>query len=404
MTNVEEPKIPFRMKIYYHIRNILTPDYSFKYLLFESIIISSIVFSLLISLYNITQLSILLVSLVYPLIISTLLLCVEEDHYDIVNIMRYSMKKFVLLSMIIIIVTASILFILFNIPDGSILIMIFLISYISILVTRSKRYRGERQYYTNSVDSNTEHKWVRGSVMLEKADKSIKQNNLRTAFYWLKRAEKLYNNIMIEEDKPMLKEGANSYATACTFYSASLSYKGRKSIKYQQIAEKMLQKANERLQHRYCSKCRNLYHIQNIKLLSDKNNKKQSICEECWRKYNKNSNSDKHKTKKSKKRSRSNYGNRSNNSDKKQRSRRTKTQDKSTREQKYKSGHITKSKYDDISIEEAMNTLNIDKPLNEDKINKQFRKQVKKSHPDTGGSEDQFKKVKKSKEILLSEI
>lgn len=404
MTNLEEPKIPFRMKIYYHIRNILTPNYSVKYLLFESMMVSSIVLLILISLYNVTQISILLVSLVYPLIICVLLLSVEEDYYDIVNIMRYSMKKFVFLSIIIMAVTVFVLFVLFNIPDGSIFVMIFLILYTSILVTRSQRYREDRKYYTNSADSNVEHKWIRGSVMLEKADKSIKQNDHRTAFYWLKRAEKLYNNIMIEEDKPMLKDGANSYATACTFYSASLSYKGRESIKYQQIAEEMLQRANEKLQHRYCSKCRNLYHIQNVKLLSDKNSKKQSICDGCWRQYKNEANSGRNTTRKSKKKSRSNYGNRSDNSDQKRKSRGAKNQSEATKEQKYKSGRITKSKYDDLSVEEAMNTLNMDKPLNEDKINKQFRKQVKKSHPDTGGSEDQFKKVKKSKEILLSEI
>lgn len=404
MTNIEEPKIPLRMKIYYHIRNILTPNYSVKYLLFESIVLSSIVFLILVSLYSITQTSILLVSLVYPLTISVLLFSVKEDYYDIVNIMRYSMKKFIFLSTLIIAFTIFILFILLNIPDGSLLITILLISYNSILVQRSQRYRGDRIYYTNSLDSNVKHKWVRGSVMLEKADKSIKQNNLRTAFYWLKRSESLYNNIMIEENKPMLKEGANSYATACTFYSASLSYKGRRSIKYQQIAEEILQRANEELLHRYCYKCRKLYDVENVKLLSDNNSEKKTICYKCWRRYENDSNSGKNTNRKSKNRSGYSYENNYNNSDQKHNSRDTRNQSKSTREQKYKSGRTTKSKYDDISTNEAMKTLEIDKPLTKDKINKQFRKQVKKSHPDTGGSEDQFKKVKKSKEILLSEI
>lgn len=404
MTNIEEPKIPLRMKIYYHIRNILTPNYSVKYLLFESIVLSSIVFLILVSLYSVTQTSILLVSLVYPLTISVLLFSVKEDYYDIVNIMRYSMKKFIFLSTLIIAFTIFILFILLNIPDGSLLITILLISYNSILVQRSQRYRGDRIYYTNSLDSNVKHKWVRGSVMLEKADKSIKQNNLRTAFYWLKRSESLYNNIMIEENKPMLKEGANSYATACTFYSASLSYNGRRSIKYQQIAEEILQRANEELLHRYCYKCRKLYDVENVKLLSDNNSEKKSICYKCWRRYKNDSNSGKNTNRKSKDRSGYSYENNYNNSDQKHNSRDTRNQSKSTREQKYKSGRTTKSKYDDISTNEAMKTLEIDKPLTKDKINKQFRKQVKKSHPDTGGSEDQFKKVKKSKEILLSEI
>jgi len=377
MSDIDDPEIPLRMKTYYNIRSRFDPDYSPKYIVIESIILSIISVFLTISIFSDVQLQMLMINTVYLFISVSLLYSADNDDYNSVSIMKFSMKKF--LSILLLITTLVILVVfLSGFPSSSYVVCFISMSYITILATRSNNYRGEREYYTNKTESSINHKWIKASVMLEKANKSIKNNEFKSAFYQFKKAEKIYNNIVIAEDKTMLREGANTLSTACTFYAASITSDRRQSLEYQRIAEELFDLAREKLSHRVCSKCGKVKNINSCKLIM-RDGEAFTVCIGCYQSQRSRTNSTKGWSKKHNK-------------------------NKRTKEQRYASGQITKSKYDDISIKEAMETLDINKPITESKINKKFRKKVKKSHPDTGGSENEFKKVKKSKEVLLNEI
>lgn len=376
--NIDEPKIPFNMRLYYRIRDKFNPEYSLRYMIIESLVISLISTFLVIIVSQSIYIHIIATNIVYLLVIAGLLYSVDEDTYDTVNIMNFSRLKFGFILLIIISLLVTI-FIFSGLPSSSYVVLFILVSYVTIISTRSNRYQGEREYYTNEKESSVNNKWIKASVMLEKANECISKNDFKSGFYWFKSAEKMYNNIVIAEDKPMLREGANTLSTACTFYSASIVSDNRKSLEYQRVAEELFQLAREKLSHRVCSQCGELKYIDNCKLIVEEKDNTYTVCTSCY--------SSKERSKKTK-----GWKNTS-----RHRSERSK-------QQKYESGQITKSKYDDMSVDEATDTLNIRKPITEEKINTKFRKKVKTSHPDTGGSEEEFKKVKKSKEILLDHI
>ena len=58
-----------------------------------------------------------------------------------------------------------------------------------------------------------------------------------------------------------------------------------------------------------------------------------------------------------------------------------------------------------ISITDALQTLEIDRPISEKKVTQAYREKVKDVHPDTkNGDSQEFKRVKDAKNRLLEEI
>lgn len=55
-------------------------------------------------------------------------------------------------------------------------------------------------------------------------------------------------------------------------------------------------------------------------------------------------------------------------------------------------------------VDDALQTLDINRPLSEKKVDDAYRKKVKEVHPDAGGSSEEFTDVTESKELLLKHI
>lgn len=364
----ELPDPPISMIIYNKIKSKIRPNYSSKYILAESIL-SGLFVSGLNIFVGLSIYLIIPIFLSFLIIPSFLIYNTDSDKRDnplyLLNVSNAKLGLIVSLSIITLI---PLLFYESGISTTSMLIATTQIGYILSFVTRTDIYRSERSFYTNT-ESNVNELWDKASISMERATNNIKNNNLREGYFWIKQSEKLYEEISEEEKRPMLKEAASLLVSTCIFYSASIHTYGNRALKYEKTARSLYQESQGIINYRLCDSCKKVRKKSDTKRINNYN----IICSACV--YE---------------------------------SQNTKSEftddniNKNEKEKKYKSGQITKSKFDDLSVQEAINTLDLNKPIsNIDEIHKAFRKKVKNAHPDTGGSENEFKKVKKSREILI---
>ena len=100
MSDLEEPKIPMKMKLYYLLRNIITPNLSIIYILFESVFISFI--SIIILIYLQLPNYVILTSLFSPIIVIILYISQKKKFKsNIVEIFKSVNYKFIIITFFI---------------------------------------------------------------------------------------------------------------------------------------------------------------------------------------------------------------------------------------------------------------------------------------------------------------
>lgn len=370
--NIPDP--PLTMTLYFKIREFTRPTYTWKYLFFESTIASLLLYMIVLLLDFSIYLFIPILMSLY--IISTgMTISTENDKRNnplyLMDIKDYKLGLIVVLSM-----TVLYPILVYSSFTTDILLVIAVhLGYIMSIVTRGDIYRNEREFYTNK-ESNVSELWDKASISMEYGMKKIENDKKYDSFYWIKKAKILYESISEKEERPVLKEVASLLVSACVFYSVAIHSTSRKrSIKYERTARSLYKESEELIHFRLCDRCNNIYNKSNVKS-KIKDGDKIIFCNTCL------------------------YQNSNRKSDTKNWSKK----EQYTKEKKYESGQITKSKFDDITIDEAITVLGLDKPISSvDEIHNAFRSKVKDAHPDTGGSEKEFKKVKKSREKLIDE-
>jgi hypothetical protein len=279
------------------------------------------------------------------------------------------------------------------------------------LYARSRKYLGERKFYTDTY-SNALQEWEMASVSLEKAMEQEDKGNDYRAYYWSTKASSYYEEIVEKEERLALREAASAYSAGCEFFSVSIFTEGNQSYSFYSAAEESFHKARNKLSERICDNCGRRRKINRCKRIIDEEQKRYVYCDNCRSNKETSSTSTGQKTSqernsqgKSRRQSKASGGSSKTG---KSRTNKSRTNEKTSREGRNSKNNTksqytkTKQKNDGLSRQEALKILDIDeKNPTDDRVHEAFREQVKKSHPDTGGSEEEFKKVKRAREKLI---
>lgn len=345
---------PIIFDIYYHLRKIITPNQNSMYLFIESIIFSLILIGYYyINIYSdiIFTITIFISFILIPLT-NYVFISSNNTHLE-EKTLSVSMKRLLIISTVSL-VPFIILYLATNIYN--ILIISLLVIYSISLYWRSKKYLIEPKFYINT-HSKFSTDWYLASIYLEKGIKQLQKENMIRSFYWFKKAQRKYEYLKENEDRISLKEGTDALSQAALFYSELTFVDKIKHRMYYQKGNKRIKQANQFFSTRFCDSCGKRKKIENVTRFDDKIH-----CSYCQNKQKK-TNNNRRKTK---------------------------------RQKQTKNTGMTKR--------EAKNILNVSKPLTESNIKDSYRKKVKHVHPDVGGSEKEFIKVKNARNRLLEEI
>jgi len=367
---VNKTKTPPIYRLYYFLRNLLTPNQNLIYLIIESILIGAII-SIFIYHYNSEIIPIISVLLSFSSIsIIHYFWTKPEDRKKEYKSLNINFKKFAIL-LIISITPLSLLYFYSTIPTLIILTSITAI-YTSTLYSRSKKYLEERSYYT-SPKSEISDKWYYASLYIEKGIEHLdKENNFR-AYYWSYKAEKEYESITEIEERHFINKGAGELKRVAELITEAIFLDKREQSAYIDAINKSFESSYNYFTRRFCDECNQHKHVSEVfSTFIDGEHK--VFCEKCYHSNGKKDEKDKQKYSRG-----SNKNSRTNNTQ--------------------KNKHTVS-----MSIKEACSKLDIEKPLTESKINEAYKNKVKKTHPDVGGSEKEFKETEKAKEILMKEV
>lgn len=281
---------------------------------------------------------------------------------------------------------------------------IALSAYGGSLYTRSRKYLGERKFYTDTY-SNTSQEWEMASVSLEKAIEQEEKENDYRAYYWSMRAASYYEEIVEKEERLSLREAASAYSAGCEFLSVSIFTEGNESYSFYSAAEESFDRARSKLSERICDNCGRRRKINRCERVIGEDEKRYVYCDNCRRsKETSSTSTGQDRSQKRKSQRKSHRQSKAGSSGKKRKSRKGEKTSRERGNSNNTKGQDTKAKQrnDGLSREEALKILCIDEENpSDDKVHEAFRKEVKKSHPDTGGSEEEFKKVKRAREKLI---
>jgi len=244
--------------------------------------------------------------------------------------------------------------------------IISVLIYPATIYYRTIKYVSRRNFFIDEQSNNVDL-WKYGSVYFERGVTNLQRDNMYRSFYAFKKASKIYEKLEAKEDRQSIKDGANKLSEA-TYLFSRLSFVDE-PIEINRVKEKSdsyLNSANDDFQHRYCDNCNQKTHIENLILFPSENKSYEVYCQSCVEQM--------------------------------KQQKRKQEQRKHNEKQQYTN---EKQQYTVKQISDAFEVLNISKPLTEDKINSAYKSKVKKAHPDVGGSDEEFKKVQESKEILL---
>jgi hypothetical protein len=400
------PKTPLNLRLYYWLRSTLFPIQTARYLSAESIIVGILSIIIMISL-NITDLIIYTVVVLFFILLSTsYYLSTPPDRRDYpTHVLDISYFAYLIMGVFFsLILTGYILW--SNIKPINYISLILGVVYLISIMSRSRKYKGNRDYFTDSF-SSANRDWERASVALEMAIHN-KEENVKSSFYWAKKAERIYEDIIEYEDRVAYRDAANSFSVACGFVSASIFTKSKRSYSFWKAAEQSIDEAMEFLSYRVCDNCGRKNPINNCKAIIDDGHRI-VICQRCIRqdanhqKQNRRDNSKKRNNNQQTERQKYSRRNdeESTSNTKKERQRYHQNRSQNNKRNRTKKTNNTTN----MNIDDALDALQLDEvPDNTSKIHAAFRERVKEVHPDIGGSTEEFKEVKKAREFLVDQI
>ena len=411
----EIPTAPIIMRAYNLIRNKITPTQNIVFVTLESLVVGGSVSAFL---YFYFGSSVILSSLPIISIVLVLLarfISIQPDKkLKEQYVMNVGFKSFLILTLVSVLPPIGYYYYFETLTQSLELIPIILSIYVISVYGRSRKYLGEREYYTDSY-SNASQDWYMASVALEKAVSYADSNKGYRAYYWASEAQSLYEEIVETEERVALREAASALSAGCEFLSVSIFTQDSESYSYHSAAQESFERASEFFSQRVCDNCGRRKSIDQCQTMV-RDEQKYVFCNTC-REARKESSSreEGQRTKSSERRTQSSRQKSTTSSRDQQRSATSSGSNTNSRRQKTSSsggrtsGNSTDNANDKgssgMSKEEALNVLGVSEPISDSsEIHGAFRKNVKNSHPDTGGSEEEFKKVKEARQVLLDEI
>lgn len=437
----EIPKAPITYRFYSWIRGIISPILTAQYLLIESIIVAAVSSIFLFYQFdaNILIIGILLLSI---LVLGSIFFVSNraEKRNDPDHVMDLSIPIYFVLSFAGVGSLYYLSYYLEIIGINTYISIGIIATYSLVQMNRGRKFFGDRENYTDEY-SEANVRWKRSSVALEQALSNNDKDNERRAYFWAKRAESLYESLVEEEDRIMPREAASAYSSASGFAAASVFTEGNHSYKLWKAAETSIGRAQELLSKRVCDNCGRKEDVTKCKGVKSDDGRV-ILCPRCYQKKkataSKSSESSttqesrtKTKTDDSQKsdrsRNRSSSSSTANSSTGKSRSRSNKSRsdssatsrgssssnsssnsnynnNRTTSDESKDQTEVHKSSKSSITADEALEVLELEEARSTSQVHEAFRSRVKDAHPDMGGSEEEFKKVKRAREILLDRV
>lgn len=385
------------MRFLTKIREIITPNQNILYLGIESIILSILVTGLFYAYISITNFVYLLPVAGIFLIFLTRVVTVEPDKW---RKERYTMEfslKHTILSFIASLVPAGVVYYQFGRVDTVILSILLLLVYSISLYKRSRKYLGELRFFTDDY-SNVSQEWDMSAVALEKAIQHYDKGNKFRTHYWASRAISYYDQIAEKEERLTLREAASEFSAGCELLTVAVLTEGNESYSYYRLPEELFDEGKAALSERICDNCGRRRGVDRCKRIID-DDKRYVYCNTC-RKTDSRANKQKGSSHNRRKRNRNESAGRRSRQD----PRNTNQTNSETDSRRWETTQKNRPKKSGLmSNKKALNILGISKENpSKDDVQKAFRRRIKESHPDTGGSEEEFKSVKKAREHLIS--
>lgn len=373
------PKPPIYLRLYYLFRSSLCPQYTAFYILIQSIVFGILTSIIIVYLFDLIPRIIIPYLFTYLFIGLIPFIFVEYEMWDSsIKVMRIS--NFIYLSAAGIGVLVIIL-LNYNseLTELTILSTSMITIYIASILKISRKYKGDRDYYTND-NTDVNDKWRRASIALEKSSK----NSGRQSYYWAKKAQHIYNKISESDDvRYMPKKGAEMLEKSSEIISILSFVENERFVLYRSKANAYIKKSDEFFSKRICDNCGLQKDVSDCQFQTDRN-KKYIYCNNCRNAYKQ----------KQKRQRRKSYRKKQNKSQK--------STNKKGEQKQNKNSSRKDEPRDKMSVKEAKEILDISDLNDKDKIKKAFRKKVKEKHPDKGGSSEEFIKVKEAKEVLMN--
>jgi len=271
-----------------------------------------------------------------------------------------------------------------------------------LLIRRNKKYLEDTEFFVNRY-SSIQGSWIEGSVKLEKAIKYMENDKRFRSYYWGLRSEWTYNRITRGETLQFKEIAAELSAVGNLISASALS--DDVSI-YKKEIYKALESAFSITNKQICSKCNQQLQIGSIYHYEQKDN----LCNNCdrmndninnqrrardrnpfWEKYSKkNLSKEKRET-----------GSDNTRRKRRERRRNTRSYRKRRRQKSKQTNNKSEDDKDDKTedhkteeIEKYLDLLELKQNPTVSELKQSYRKKVKQTHPDSGGSSEQFKKVK----------
>jgi len=356
------------LAIYAWLRSLITPNQNGKYLIIESVSVGLLVATIGYIYYNFTLITAFITAISFIIVSLLRYLLIAPDNRDFEQkVFKLTFKQAIVIQIVASLPIST--YHLFQPSVNPIPITLSIFVYILSIYWRSTKYLGEREYFTD-LYSNTSEDWYMGSVSLEQAFKHLDKDNTYRGYYWAYKAEKHYENIFETENRQFLREAASEFHTAAMFLSCIFYLDSVQEINaYNQAATQSFKRGAELLRYRVCDTCKSKTHIGEASRIISENGKRFIRCNRCEKEYENQSQKHYYKT------------------------------------QNNKSNKTESNSDNPMTEKEACNHLNIEYPANNIKeIRKSYREKVKQTHPDMGGSNDEFIKTKQARDTLLNSL
>lgn len=384
--------------LYYLIRNLITPYQNLTYLIIEAMLIGLFISSYL---YLETSTDILIsisVFVSFSLISLTQYLWTKpKDRRKEHKTLQIDIKRWFILTFLSLIPFSTLYIV--PVTQAIILVLISTIVYTFSLYVRSKKYLKERYYFTNPHGQNSTS-WYYASLYLEKGIKHEEDENPFRAYYWSRKSEKEYKKITETENRHFLQKGARELKEISGFINELIFADDNEKSAYYSAINNSIKNTNKYFSRRLCDKCGEEKQVSEV-YSKNVDGKNRIFCQECYKKEKQKQKQKQREKQKQKQRRNKSYSNKRNqrNSQSTNKSNNRNTGSKNNNKQRKQPQQESR-----MSVKKACSVLNIEKPFDESDVSTAYKKQVKKTHPDVGGSEEEFKKTQEAKNVLIDNL